>query len=68
MRYLYDVDVVTLVELAPLHRDVPTLYDACRARSGPTDLRAFATALATAVARGWLRMEVLEVVDAGPSS
>jgi hypothetical protein len=54
VRFLYDVDVVTLVELAPAARQVPDLYDACVARGGPTDLGAFLTALATAVARGWL--------------
>ena len=54
VRFLHDIDVVTLVELAPTCRQVPDLYDACTRRSGPMDLAAFLTALATAVARGWL--------------
>lgn len=53
-RFLYDVDVVTMVELAPQYRDVPDLYDACVNRVGPMALPAFLTALATAVARRWL--------------
>ena len=57
IRFLYDVDVVTLVELAPAHRDVAALYEACLGRVGPMDLAAFLTALATAVARGWLILE-----------
>ncbi len=54
VRYVQDVDVVTLVELAPMCSQVPDLYEACVRRSGPTDLAAFLAALATAVARGWL--------------
>jgi flavin-dependent dehydrogenase len=53
-RFLYDIDVVTLLELAPTCRDVPALYDACVKQVGPMDLAAFLTALATAVARRWL--------------
>jgi hypothetical protein len=53
-RFLYDIDVVTLVELAPGYRDVPALFGACVGRVGPMDLAGFLTALATAVARGWL--------------
>lgn len=53
-RFLYDIDVVTLVELAPQYQDVPDLYDACVNRVGPMPLPAFLTALATAVARRWL--------------
>jgi hypothetical protein len=30
------------------------LYEACVRRAGPMDLGSFVTALATAVARGWL--------------
>lgn len=53
-RFLYDVDVVALLELAPRHRDVAELYQACVERVGPMPLPAFLTALATAVARRWL--------------
>jgi hypothetical protein len=54
VRFLHDVDVVTLVELAPAVRQVPDLFEAYERRAGPVDLRAFLTALATAVARRWL--------------
>jgi flavin-dependent dehydrogenase len=54
IRFLHDVDIVTLLELAPYHRQVPDLYEACVRRAGPMDLGSFVTALATAVARGWL--------------
>jgi len=35
VRFLHDIDVVTLVELAPAFRQVPDLYDACVRRAGP---------------------------------
>lgn len=54
VRFLHDVDVVTMVSLAPAHRQVPDLYEACLRRSGPVGLAPFVTALATAIARGWL--------------
>ena len=54
VRYLHDVDLVSLVELAPDFGQVPDLYEASVRRGGPTDMAAFLTALATAVARGWL--------------
>lgn len=54
VRFLYDVDMVTLVEVAPACRQVPDLYQAYVSRVGPVDLAAFLTALATAIARGWL--------------
>jgi len=54
VRFLHDVDVVALVELAPTVRQVPDLFAAYERRAGPVDLRGFLTALATAVARRWL--------------
>jgi hypothetical protein len=57
MRFLHDVDLVALVELAPAYRQVPDLYEACVRRSGPVDLAAFLRALATAVASGWLEWD-----------
>ncbi|MGE0461227.1 MAG: NAD(P)/FAD-dependent oxidoreductase [Vicinamibacterales bacterium] len=54
VRFLHDIDVVTMVELAPSCRQVPALFEACVGRAGPMDLAAFLTALATALARGWL--------------
>jgi len=54
LRHLHGIDVVALAELAPGVTDVPAFYDAYRRQMGPVDLPAFLTALATAVARGWL--------------
>jgi flavin-dependent dehydrogenase len=68
VRYLYDVDVVTLVELAPTCGQVPDLYEACVQRGGPVDLGAFLTALATAIARGWLVLAPGNTPDAHPAS
>jgi hypothetical protein len=53
-RFLFDVDVVAMVELAPHFQAVPDLYEACVSRVGPVALPAFLTALATALARRWL--------------
>lgn len=66
VRFLHDVDVVTLVELAPSSRQVPELYEACVRRSGPVDLAQFLTALATAVARGWLVPAPENIGQSGP--
>jgi flavin-dependent dehydrogenase len=57
VRFIYDVDVVAMVELAPSCNQVPGLHAELVARVGPTDLPALLTALATAVARGWLVLE-----------
>jgi len=57
VRFLHDVDVVTLVDLAPTCRQVPDVYEAYLRRAGPVDLGAFLTALATAVARGWVVLD-----------
>jgi hypothetical protein len=65
VRFVYDVDVVAMVELAPSCDQVPDLHAALITRVGPTDLPAFLTALATAVARGWL---VLEPESSSPAS
>lgn len=54
VRFVGSVDLIPLVELSPHHGHVPELFDAYERRVGPTDLRDFLTALATAVARGWL--------------
>jgi hypothetical protein len=48
---------VTMVQLAPLHRDVADLFQACVNQVGPMPLPAFLTALATAVARRWLILD-----------
>lgn len=54
VRYVGSVDLVPLMTLAPRHDQVGDLYATYEATVGPTDLRDFLTALATAVARGWL--------------
>jgi FAD-dependent halogenase len=54
VRYLHDVDVLALVELAPAHRDVGELFDAYVRRQAPVALPDFLRALATLLARGWL--------------
>lgn len=54
VRYVNGVDVVTLVELAPSHRQVPDLFDEYVRKTGAASLPDFLTALSTAVARGWL--------------
>lgn len=54
IRYLHDVDVVALVELAPGYRDVGDLFAAYTRLCGPVALPDFLLALATAVAREWL--------------
>jgi hypothetical protein len=64
VRFLNDVDVVALVELAPGCGEVADLFDACVRRSGPIDLAAFLTALSTVIARGWLEF----APDIGPGA
>ena len=54
VRYVSDVDVIALIELAPEHRQVPDLFEAYNQRHAPVSLPEFLTALATAVARGFL--------------
>lgn len=57
VRYLYNVDVAVLVELAPTVDQVADLLEAYAQRRGDVDLHDFLAALATAVARGWLVAE-----------
>jgi hypothetical protein len=57
VRYLYNIDVPALLELAPAARTVPQLFEAYVARHGKTDLHDFLLALSTTVARGWLVSE-----------
>jgi flavin-dependent dehydrogenase len=54
IRYLYNVDVAALVELAPATTQVSDLLAAYTARRGEVDLHDFLRALSSAVARGWL--------------
>lgn len=54
IRYVSDVDVLALIELAPHHRRVPDLFEAYNRRHAPVSLPDFLTALATIVARGFL--------------
>jgi 2-polyprenyl-6-methoxyphenol hydroxylase-like FAD-dependent oxidoreductase len=54
IRYLHDVDVVSLVALAPDFDDVGALFEAYGRTHGPVALPDFLAALAAAVANGWL--------------
>ena len=56
VRFVRDVDVVALIELAPGIDQVPDLFDVYCRRYGPVALTDFVTALSTAVARGWLQL------------
>lgn len=57
IRYVHGVDIVPLLELAPLFRTVPDLYEGYVAALGAVPLHDFLMALATAFARGWLVSE-----------
>ena len=57
IRFVRDVDVIALIDLAPRYSDVPDLFDAYCRRSGPAALPDVLRALATALARGWLVAE-----------
>lgn len=63
VRFVLDVDVVTLVELADQASDVPGLHRLLEARIGPVAWPAFLTALATALARRWLLLVGLFVLQ-----
>jgi hypothetical protein len=54
VRFVADVDVVALAEMAPQALDVPGLFDGYCRHVAPVALPDFLRALATAVARGWL--------------
>jgi hypothetical protein len=55
VRFAYDVDLVTLIELAPSCRSVPELFDAYNRQAPPVALPNVLTALAFAIAHRWLR-------------
>lgn len=57
IRHVRGVDVLVLLDLAPLHTQVPDLFEAYLRRSSPVALPEFLYALATAVARRWLVVE-----------
>ena len=54
IRFVSDVDVVAVLELAPAFTDAGDLYEAYARRSGPVALPDFLLVLATATAKGWL--------------
>ena len=54
IRYLYSIDLVRLLELAPGVSQVPELFEAYSRHAPPPPLPDFLLALSTAVARGWL--------------
>jgi hypothetical protein len=57
VRYVRDVDVLALLDLAPAARQVPDLFETYVGRLGRVALPDFLFALATAVAKGWLVRE-----------
>ena len=57
VRYLRDVDLVRLVELAPDHHQVPDLFEAYNRRCAPVSLPDFLGALSVLLAKGALRHE-----------
>ena len=54
VRYLYNIDVPALIELAPAAREVPHLFDTYVQRCGPVEFPDFLLAMSTALGRGWL--------------
>jgi len=54
VRYVRDVDVVTLLDLAPGCGDVGELFALYQRRAAPAALPDFLTALSTAIAQRWL--------------
>jgi len=54
LRFLRDVDLVRLVELAPKHRQVPDLYETYNRHSPPVSLPDFLGALSVLLAKGVL--------------
>jgi flavin-dependent dehydrogenase len=54
VRYAFDVDLVALIDLAPQFAQVPDLFDAYNQRLAPVALPQFLSALAMAIAKGWL--------------
>ena len=57
VRFLRDVDLVRLVELAPDHRQVPDLFEAYNHHCAPVSLPDFLGALSVLLAKGGLRNE-----------
>lgn len=56
MRYVRDVDLLTLVELAPREESVPATWEAYNRVAPPVSLPDFLTAISTAVAAGFLEI------------
>ena len=54
VRYAFDVDLIGLIELAPVTDSVPGLFEAYNKRHAPVALPDLLAALSTALARKWL--------------
>lgn len=54
VRYVFDVDLLALIDLAPAYTSVPDLFVAYNQRHAPVALPDFLGALATALAHKWL--------------
>lgn len=63
IRYLQDVDLRGLLEIAPQCQSIPDLYSRYCREAGPVGWPSLLTALSTAVARGWLRWSDEPVVN-----
>jgi hypothetical protein len=57
VRYLRDIDLVALMEIAPHHRDVGAMYETMRATTPAIELPNLLGALSVLVANGTLRHE-----------
>ena len=60
VRFLRDIDLVQLVELAPAYQQVPDLFEGYNRRCAPVSLPDFLGALAVLLAKGALRNEMTE--------
>jgi hypothetical protein len=57
VRYVADVDVLALLDIAAARNTVPDLFELYNTQAAPVGLAQFLTALATAVARKWILVE-----------
>jgi hypothetical protein len=67
VRFLRDVDLVRLVELAPDHGQVPDLFEAYNQRWAPVSLPDFLGALSVLLAKGGLRNNIPNPSPSGSS-
>lgn len=56
VRYVRNVDLARLVDVAPAHRQVPDIFEAYNRGAAPAELPDFLAALALAVGKGFLQL------------